>query len=223
MQQWRNYGTESHLELFFCGVADPDKRKQQTVARGLAQAVSLAKTQPVLLIVYTEIALVPEVMPLLDGVTDNKNITLLLVGKETIGAEPPTIAKLDAALTFTPYRGQNGRWPAIDPIRSYSTAYANEIHAALAWQARRLFRRYEDLRFIFEKRGMAGFDVPLYDDREKTAVLRARRLHRYLAQPLVIMEPWTALIGTTVPLSETCQIAQDILAGKFDSVPEESI
>ncbi|MEM7116467.1 MAG: sigma-70 family RNA polymerase sigma factor [Chloroflexota bacterium] len=222
-QQWSNYGIDDYVDLFFCAKTDPHRRKQQTVSRGLKRARKLAETKPVLLAVYTSIALAPGVMVLLDGVDDDPNITLFLIGPETIGAEPQELAKLDSAITFSLSRGSQGLWPAIDPIWSYSTAYRDADHASLSNQARRLCRRYEDLHPIFVKQGMAGFELPVYDGGEKTAVLRARRLHRFLCQPLTVVEPWTAIVGTAVSLDETLQTTAAILAGEFDHVPENEL
>lgn len=222
-QQWCNYGIDGYVELFFCPDTAVDMRKAQTVARGMAAAQALAKTKPVLLVAYTSIALTPKAMSLLDEISDEPNITLLLVGKETIGAEPPELAGLDAALTFSIDRARNRLWPAIDPIRSYSTAYADAEHEQLAAQARRLCRRYEDLQVIFANQGMAGFDLPIYDEGEKTAVLRARRLHRFLSQPLVVVEAWSAIMGTAVLLADSLKTTQAILAGELDDIPEESL
>jgi F-type H+-transporting ATPase subunit beta len=174
--------------------------------------------------IYTHLALVEGVMEdLLSPLYTQGDVTLLFVGPETIGAEPPALADLDAALTFSRPRAKEGLWPAIDPLRSYATAFAHEQHETTARESRRLFRRYQDLEIIYEHQGMSGFDMALYGDAERNAVRRARRLHRFLSQPLLVAEPWTALPAEFVPLDETLGTTQAILEGELDDVPENAL
>jgi F-type H+/Na+-transporting ATPase subunit beta len=158
---------------------------------------------------------------LLDETNEVSNITTLFAGIESIGAEPPALADLDAAFTFDWQRASQALWPAVDPVRSYAARFENDAHKELANQAARLCKRYLDLQPIYQNQGLAGFDMPLYGNAERQAVIRARLLHHFLSQPLVVAESWSAVPGQYVPLTETMQTTQAILAGAMDDVPEE--
>ena len=213
MLQWRNYGVESFVELFYGDEKESDKKQSHLAHQGVKRVKELAKKRPVLLIVYTSLALSDGVMPILEEVNDLPNVTLLYAGIETIGAEPPPLMNLDAAFTFNYDRAIQGWWPAIDPVRSYSTAFENEAHKALATTAVRLCRRYQDLHIIYKNQGIAGFDLAIYGDAERDAVQRSRALQQFFNQPLVIAETWSATPGEYIPLSETLANALEILEG----------
>lgn len=116
-----------------------------------------------------------------------------------------------------------GLWPAIDAGRSYTNSYENDVHERVSKTAVQLLIRYHDLHLIYHNQRMAGFDMALYGEAERTSVIRVRRLHHYLAQPLVIAEAWSSTPGQFVPLSETLQITQEILSGKYDATPEDEM
>jgi F-type H+-transporting ATPase subunit beta len=221
--QWRNYGMEELVETFFAREADSAARRRHVVEKAVQRARALAAEQPVLFIAYSHIALSDGVMAILDGLRDLPNVTLLLAGTESIGAEPPALQSLDAALTFDRERARQSLWPAIDALRSYSTTYQDEEHQAKTTAARRLFARYRDLGEIYNQLGMSGFDMALFGDAEREAVLRARRLHRFLAQPLFIAEAWSAVPGEFVPLAETLQTTEAIRAGKLNETAENEL
>jgi RNA polymerase sigma factor (sigma-70 family) len=219
--QWRNLGVADHVELFFGDEKDSPARRRHLVQQGVKRALELAQAQPVLLLVYTHLALSDGVMALLDETNEVSNITTLFAGIESVGAEPPALADLDAAFTFDRQRAIQALWPAVDPIRSYAARFENDAHKELANQAARLCKRYLDLQPIYQNQGLAGFDMPLYGDAERQAVIRARLLHHFLSQPLVVAESWSAVPGQYVPLAETMRTTQAILAGAMDDAPEE--
>jgi hypothetical protein len=221
--QWRNYGVAAHVETFFAREEDSAARRHHIAQQGVQRAAALAATQPVLLIIYTDLALSNGVMELLNDLRTERPLTTLFAGIESIGAEPAPLAQLDAALTFDRERARQGLWPAIDPLRSYSTAFRDEHHRATAAAAQRLCARYRDLGIIYDLHGMAGFDMALFGEAERQAVVRARRLHRFLAQPFYVAEPWSAVPGTFTPLAETLQMTEAILAGAMDDRPEEEL
>ena len=223
MLQWRNYGVDEYVETFFGEAGDSAVRQRHVAEQGVKRTLELAVAQPVLLIVYTDLGLAEGVMEIINRAGAAANVTTLFAGIETIGAEPPALAQLDAAFTFDRLRARLELWPAIDPLYSYARDYENDEHRAIAQAAVRLFKRYQDLHLIYENQGMAGFDMALYGDAERQAVIRGRRLHRFLAQPLVVAEAWSATPGVYVPLAETLKTAQAILDGAFDDVPEEEL
>ncbi|MDX1689068.1 MAG: sigma-70 family RNA polymerase sigma factor [Candidatus Promineifilaceae bacterium] len=220
---WRNVGLGDSVDLFFGREGDSPARKRHLAERAVQRAVEVAETGPVLFLAYTHLALQERVMEILQRAHGHDLVTTLLVGSETIGAEPAALTDLDAAVTFDRGRARQGLWPAIDPIHSYSTTFASEEHERLATRAQRLFRRYRDLELIYENQGMDGFDMALYGQEERTAVIRARRLHRFLTQRLFVAEPWTGVPGEFVPLEKTLETAEAILEGELDDVPEDDL
>ncbi len=155
------------------------------------------------------------------GAGHSHDVTVIWYGDYTAGAEPEQFTHLDSVVTFELWRALNGLWPSIDPLHSHSTLVKDERHARLLGQSRRLLRRYEDLRTIIERdpRGMAA----LGSDEDGRDVERARRLHAFFSQPLAVAEMYTNLLGETVPLRETLDGVEAILAGEADAVPEEKL
>jgi F-type H+-transporting ATPase subunit beta len=148
-------------------------------------------------------------------------VTLIWYGDYTAGAEPEEFANLDSVITFEVWRAYQGLWPSIDPLHSRSTLTLNERHARLQRQARRLLRRFEDLRTIVDKdpRGLGA----LATDADRRDVERARKLHAFFSQPLAVAELYTNLLGEYVPLAETLDGVEAILDGKADDVPEDKL
>jgi F-type H+-transporting ATPase subunit beta len=152
------------------------------------------------------------------GVGRSSDVTILWYGNYTAGAEPERFAHLDSVVTFELWRALNGLWPSIDPINSRSSLVLDERHARLLQGSRRLLRRFEDLHTIIERdpRGVAA----LHSDEDRRDVERARRLHAFFSQPLAVAELYTNLLGEYVPLRETLDGVEAILAGEADGVPE---
>lgn len=221
--QWRNFGVNNHITLFYGDEHDSDGKKLHLVQQAVKRVRELATNQPVLLIVYTYSPLSEQMIDAIATLDSIPNVTLLFDGHDTIGAEPLHYQNLDAAFTFDRLRGGLGWWPAIDMVRSYSHQCENSEHEALAKTAACLATRYQDLHLIYQNQGMAGFDMALYGDAERQAVVRGRRLHQFLRQPLTIAESWSSTLGQFVPLDETLKTVKAILDGEFDDVPEDEL
>jgi F-type H+-transporting ATPase subunit beta len=115
--------------------------------------------------------------------------------------------------------------PAIDVLNSRSALLnphgAGERHMRLAQQTRRLLRRHQDLVSIPEggPRGMDGLPIP--DD---TALMkRAQLMHAFLTQPAYTTEEFTQRPGVYVPLSQTLDGCEAILAGALDHIGEDEL
>ncbi len=223
MWQWRNCGVEAHVELLACKLDDSPARKHHLATQAVKRVQATAVQQPVLFIVDTGIVPTEGVMSIFAELDELTNVTVLYDGIESIGAEPEALADLDAAITFDRLRAGEGWWPAIDMLRSYSHHYEDEAHKALAETAVRLARRYADLHLIYRNQGMAGFDMAYYGDAERQVVIRGRRLHQFLSQPLTVAEPWSGTPSAYVPLPQTMATVQAILNGELDEVPEEEL
>jgi RNA polymerase sigma factor (sigma-70 family) len=223
----RNTGVEDNVSLIFGKSDDSPARRQHLVRQAIEAAEKVAAVgRPVLFTIYTDLALsdgVQEMVEKLAGDSGETAVTLLYLGGHSLGAEPSALTGLDAALTFDRWRAREGLWPAIDSLRAYSHAFMDEAHRDLARRSRRLLARYVDLAIIYENQGLDGFDMALYEAADKTAVIRARRLHYFLAQPLTVAEPWTMRPAEYIPLADTMTIAADILNGRFDDTPESDL
>jgi F-type H+-transporting ATPase subunit beta len=51
---------------------------------------------------------------------------------------------------------------------------------------------------------------------------RARRIQRFLTQPMFTAEAFTGVKGKYVPIAETVQGFKEILEGKHDALPEQA-
>ena len=57
-------------------------------------------------------------------------------------------------------------------------------------------------------------------EEDKLTVNRARKVQRFLSQPFHVAEQFTGYQGKYVPLKETIRSFQEIIAGKYDDIPE---
>jgi F-type H+-transporting ATPase subunit beta len=81
----------------------------------------------------------------------------------------------------------------------------------------RVLQRYKDLQDI-----IAILGVDELADEDKLAVARARRIQRYLTQPMFVAEVFTGQPGQYVPVRETVRGCREILDGKHDTLPEQA-
>jgi F-type H+/Na+-transporting ATPase subunit beta len=57
---------------------------------------------------------------------------------------------------------------------------------------------------------------------DKIIVARARKIQRFLSQPFFVAEPFTGQAGQYVKLEDTIKGFKELLAGKYDSIPEQA-
>lgn len=223
---WREWGVEEEVTLLLSRAEGAPQAKLNAVKEALASAEELrSQGREVLLMMDGQFALAEGALAYLKAnvrPTTGAAITVVYYGPYSVGAEPPPFADLDAVLTFDYARAKQGLWPAIDPLRSWSRWTGPETlgdrHVQLAAQARRLLSRYHDFHPVVENYGL---DL-LADVADRQTVLRARRLHRFLTQPLPGAEPWTNLPGEQVSLAQTLKGCEAILNGQHDDLPEEA-
>jgi F-type H+-transporting ATPase subunit beta len=80
-----------------------------------------------------------------------------------------------------------------------------------------VLQRYKDLQDII---AILGIDELSEDD--KLVVAKARKIERFLSQPMFVGEPFTGQKGQYVPLSETVRGFREIIEGKYDDLPEQA-
>ena len=134
-------------------------------------------------------------------------------------APATTFAHLDATIVLERSIAELGIYPAVDPLASTSRALAPEIvgqeHYDVALGVQRVLQRYKDLQDII---AILGMDELSPED--KTSVLRARKIQRFLSQPFTVATVFSGLEGKQVPVAETVRAFKEILDGKHDAAAE---
>jgi len=132
-----------------------------------------------------------------------------------------TFAHLDASLTLERSLAEQGLYPAIDPLTSSSRALDPEIvgeeHYQVAREVLKTLQRYKDLQDIIAILGMEELS-----DEDKLTVARARKIQRFLTQPMAVAEAFTGRPGKYVSIEETVRGFAEILEGKHDDKNEMS-
>jgi F-type H+-transporting ATPase subunit beta len=135
---------------------------------------------------------------------------------------PATVfSHLDAAITLSRAIVEKGIYPAVDALQSNSTMLApgtvTSEHYRVAQRTLEVVQRYEDLRDIIAIMGMDELS-----EEDKLVVRRARKVQRFMSQPLYVAEDFTGRPGTYVKLADTIRGFGLIVDGKLDDVPEQA-
>ncbi|GAB4480900.1 MAG: F0F1 ATP synthase subunit beta [Anaerolineae bacterium] len=131
-----------------------------------------------------------------------------------------TFTHLDATIALERSIAEQGIYPAVDPLASTSRILQPDIvgeeHYAIAREVQRVLQRYRDLQDII---AILGIDELSEDD--KLLVARARRIQRFLSQPMFVAEQFTGREGRYVRVADTVRGFRMILSGELDDVPEQ--
>jgi F-type H+-transporting ATPase subunit beta len=134
-------------------------------------------------------------------------------------APATTFAHLDATITLQRSLAEQFLFPAVDPLGSTSRILdplvVGEEHYNVARQVQRNLQRYRDLQDI-----IAILGVEELSEDDKLTVARARKMQRFLTQPMFVAEQFTGTPGKFVKIEETVRGFQEILDGKHDDLPE---
>lgn len=134
-------------------------------------------------------------------------------------APATTFSHLDAITVLSRQIAELGIYPAVDPLESSSRILSpmivGEEHYYVARKVEEILQRYKELQDII---AILGMDELSEDD--KLIVYRARKIQRYLSQPLFVAESYTGYPGKYVPIKETIRGFKEIIEGKMDSIPE---
>lgn len=135
---------------------------------------------------------------------------------------PATIfAHLDATITLERSIAEQGIYPAVDPLTSTSRILDPNIvgqeHYEVARGVQRVLQRHKDLQDIIAILGMDELS-----DEDKLVVTRARKIQRFLSQPMFVAEIFTGQPGKYVRIADTVKGFKQILDGKLDDVPEQA-
>ncbi|MDZ4227974.1 MAG: F0F1 ATP synthase subunit beta [Candidatus Levybacteria bacterium] len=135
---------------------------------------------------------------------------------------PVTIfAHLDATVNLERTIAEQGIYPAVDPLASTSRILdpnvVGEEHYSVARGVQKVLQRYKDLQDII---AILGIDELSNED--KLTVARARKIQKFLSQPMFVGEIFTGQPGRYVKTEETVRGFKEILEGKHDSLPENA-
>jgi F-type H+-transporting ATPase subunit beta len=132
-----------------------------------------------------------------------------------------TFAHLDATTVLSRAIVEKGIFPAVDPLDSFSRALqpgvVSQEHYETATRVQETLQRYKDLQDII---AILGIDE--LSDEDKLTVQRARKIERFLSQPMFVAEAFTARPGVYVKLEDTIRGFQEIVDGKHDDLPEQA-
>lgn len=136
-------------------------------------------------------------------------------------APAATFAHLDATTVLSRQIAELGIYPAVDPLDSTSRILdphvIGEDHYEVARGVQAILQKYNELQDIIAILGMEELS-----DEDKLTVARARKIQRFLSQPFFVAEQFTGTPGKYVPLKETIRGFKEILAGKYDDLPESA-
>jgi F-type H+-transporting ATPase subunit beta len=197
---------------------DDDVRKQADYVCGSMDDV-LARLAPhlgendVLLGADREIVLSGELFDLRERLQEAgaRPLTVALVDTRfNAPDEEVPYGPLDTLIRFDPDLISRKHYPAVDPVASTSTvlegAHLEAAHLTIQQRARKLLRRYREMRFLVDKQG-----IEKLPEAELLTYRRGERLEAFLAQPFFTAEPYRGLPGEWTPLQETLEGAKAIM------------
>tara|TARA_B100000902_G_C27297961_1_gene911109 strand:+ start:326 stop:1765 length:1440 start_codon:yes stop_codon:yes gene_type:complete len=114
-----------------------------------------------------------------------------------------------------------GIYPAVDPLASTSTILTPEVvgdrHYAVARRVQEILQRYKELQDII---AILGLDELSEEDR--VTVDRARKVERFLSQPMFVAEIFTGQAGVFTGIEDTISSFEAIVEGDLDHLPEQA-
>ena len=132
-----------------------------------------------------------------------------------------TFGHLDAVIALERSIAEQGLYPAVDPLSSNSRILDPQIvgqeHYDVARGVQQVLQRYRDLQDII---AILGVEELSEDDR--MAVARARKIQRFLSQPMFVAEAFTGTPGKYVSIADSVRGFKEILEGKHDELPEQA-
>jgi F-type H+-transporting ATPase subunit beta len=132
-----------------------------------------------------------------------------------------TFGHLDAVIALERSIAEMGLYPAVDPLASTSRILDPRVvgqeHYGVARGVQQVLQRYKELQDI-----IAILGIEELSDEDKLTVARARKIQRFLSQPMSVAETFTGRSGKYVPIKETVRGFKEILEGKWDHLPEQA-
>src|SRR5881396_371668 len=136
-------------------------------------------------------------------------------------APATAFAHLDATTVLSRPLTELGIYPAVDQLASTSRILDPNIlgqdHYQTARAVQSILQRYKDLQDIIAILGMEELS-----DEDKLIVARARKIQRFLSQPMFVAEAFTGTQGRYVKLQDTIKSFKEVVEGKHDDLPEQA-
>jgi F-type H+-transporting ATPase subunit beta len=136
-------------------------------------------------------------------------------------APAATFTHLDATTNLSRQIVERGIYPAVDPLASFSRILDPRIvgqeHYNVARAVKGVLQRYKDLQDI-----IAILGIEELSDEDKQAVARARKIEKFLSQPMFVAAQFTGLEGKYVKIEDTIRGFKEIVEGQHDDVPEQA-
>lgn len=132
-----------------------------------------------------------------------------------------TFTHLDATCVLSRQIVEQGIYPSVDPLASTSRLmeprFLGDDHYFTARKVQEILQRYHDLQDI-----IAILGVEELSDDDRVVVARARRIQKFLSQPMFVAEQFTGRKGRYMPLTNTVKSFRDIADGELDHIPEQA-
>ena len=136
-------------------------------------------------------------------------------------APAASFAHLDATTVLSRSIAELGIYPAVDPLDSSSQILSEELlgqeHYEVAREVQKVLQTYKSLQDII---AILGIDE--LSEEDKLLVSRARKIQKFLSQPFHVAEVFTGMSGKFVYLKDTIKGFKDLLAGRYDELPESA-
>src|ERR1700722_19975026 len=169
-----------------------------------------------------------EIGELQERITSTKNGSITSVQAIYVPADDytdpapaATFAHLDATTHLSRQIVERGIYPAVDPLASFSRILDPRIvgqeHYNVARSVKAVLQRYKELQDI-----IAILGIEELSDDDKQTVTRARKIEKFLSQPMFVAEQFTGLAGKYVKIAATVRGFKEIVEGKHDEVPEQA-
>jgi len=136
-------------------------------------------------------------------------------------APAATFAHLDATTNLSRQVSELGIYPAVDPLASFSRILDARIvgqeHYDVARSVKSTLQRYKDLQDIIAILGIE--ELP---EEDKLVVARARKIQKFMSQPMFVAAQFTGLEGKYVKVEDTIRGFKEIVEGKHDDLSEQA-
>jgi F-type H+/Na+-transporting ATPase subunit beta len=132
-----------------------------------------------------------------------------------------TFRHLDATTNLAREIAALGIFPAVDPLASTSTILSPDIvgvrHYTVARRVQSILQRYKELQDII---AILGIDE--LSEEDKVLVQRARKVQKFLSQPMFVAKAFTGQEGVFTPLTDTIESFEKLCGGELDHIPEQA-
>src|SRR5450631_4359130 len=169
-----------------------------------------------------------EIGELQERITSTKNGSITSVQAIYVPADDytdpapaATFTHLDATTNLSRQIVERGIYPAVDPLASFSRILdpriVGEEHYNVARAVKGVLQRYKDLQDI-----IAILGIEELSDEDRQTVARARKVEKFMSQPMFVAAQFTGLEGKYVKIEDTIRGFKEIVEGKHDDLPEQA-